>query len=109
VTDYFLDSDLFYIGREAEAGFFHMVLLETPAQKALLVFTSEALAKKLFPSHQVLALPKADPRAREEFFRAALKAGASEVWVDGLESTLRTSTQQALDYTLSLKTQTACL
>ena len=85
-----------------------MVLLETPTQKAVLVFTREDLAKKLFPNHQVLRLPKDDPRAKEEFFRAALNAGATEVWVDGLEANIKLPTQQALDYILSLKNQTAC-
>jgi hypothetical protein len=109
IQDYFLDGDLFYLGRETKAGLFHLVLLETPTQKVILVFKTEALAKKLFPNHQVLALPKDDPRAREEFFRAALNSGATEVWIDGLEPALRIPTQQALDYVLSLKTQTACL
>lgn len=106
---YFLDSDLFYLGRKAEADLFNMTLLETPIHKVLLVFTTEAIAKKFFPAHQVLALPKDDPRAREEFFRAALNAGATEVWVDGVEPMLKVPTQQALDYTLSLKNETACL
>jgi hypothetical protein len=108
VDDYFLDGDLFYLGREAEAGLFNLLLLETPTQKVLLVFTKADLAKKLFPNHQLLSLPKDDPRAREEFFRAALKAGATEVWVDGLEPTIKAPTQQALNYILSLKNQTAC-
>lgn len=106
---YFLDGDLFYLGKETEAGLFNMTLLETPTQKVLLVFTSRDIAKRLFPTHQVLALPKDDSRAREEFFRAALSAGATELWVDGVAATLRVPTQQALDYTLSLKNQSACL
>jgi hypothetical protein len=105
---YFLDGDLYYLGREAKEKF-AFVLLETSTRKVILVFTAEPLAKKQFPSYHVLALPEADPRAKEEFFRAALEAGATEVWVDGLESTLRMPTQQALDYMLSLKNQSACL
>jgi hypothetical protein len=108
VSAYFLDGDLFYLGREAEAGVFSMLLLETPTRKVLLVFTNESLAKELFPDQHVLSLPKDDPRAKEEFFRAALKAGATEVWVDGLEPTIKVPTQQALDYILSFKTETAC-
>jgi hypothetical protein len=109
VSAYFLDGDLYYLGKETKASLFHLVLLETPTQKVIPVFTSEMLAKKLFPTHHVLALPKDDPRAKEEFFRAALRAGATDVWVDGLEPTLRIPTQQALDYILSLKNQSACL
>lgn len=108
MSDYFLDSDLFYLGKETEAGLFHIMLLETSTQKVILVFTSKDLAKKLFPSHQILALPKDDPRAKEEFFRAVLNAGATELWVDGLEAILKLPVQQALDYILSLKNQTAC-
>jgi hypothetical protein len=108
VSDYFLDGDLFYLGRESKADLFHLVLLETPTQKVILVFTKENLAQKLFPNHQILSLPKDDPRAKEEFFRAVLNAGATELWVDGLETILKLPAQQALDYILSLKNQTAC-
>ncbi len=108
MREYFLDGDLFYLGRETKAGLFNIVVLETPTTKAVLVFTSEDTAKKLFPDYHVLYLCKDDPRAKEEFFRAALNAGATEVWVDGLEPTLRIPTQQALDYILSLKNETAC-
>jgi hypothetical protein len=105
---YFLDGDLFYLGKEAR-GKFEFVLLETPSTKAIPVFTNQDLARA-FSNHQVLSLPNNDPRAREEFFRAALKAGATEVWVDveGLEPSERIPTRQALDYVLSLKNQTAC-
>jgi hypothetical protein len=114
--DYFLDGDLFYLGKETEAGLFSMMLLETPtrsepgrtSQKVLLVFTSEALAKKLVSEHQVLRLAKDDPRAKEEFFRAAITAGATEVWVNSLTPIIKIPTQQALDYVLSFKTETAC-
>jgi hypothetical protein len=106
--DYFLDGDLFYLGKETEAGLFSMMLLETPTQKVLLVFTSEALAKKLVSEHQVLRLAKDDPRAKEEFFRAAITAGATEVWVNSLTPIIKIPTQQALDYVLSFKTETAC-
>jgi hypothetical protein len=105
---YFLDGDLFYLGKEAK-GKFEFVLLETPTHNVILVFTSQELAKQRFPDYSVLALPKDDPRAREEFFRAALAAGASKVWVDGLEPAMHIPTRQALDYILSLKNQTACL
>jgi hypothetical protein len=107
---YFLDGDLFYLGKEAQ-GKFEFVLLETLSSKAILVFTNQDLARAFNKHHQVLPLPKDDPRAREEFFRAALKAGASEVWVDveRLEPTQRIPTQQALNYILSLKNQSACL
>jgi hypothetical protein len=105
---YFLDDDLFYLGKESK-GKFEFVLLETPTHKVILVFTKQDLAKQHFSDYSVLSLPKDDPRAREEFFRAALAAGVSEVWVDGLEPVLRLPTQQALDYILSLKNQTACL
>jgi hypothetical protein len=108
VSDYFLDGDLFYLGRETDTSSFQLLLLETPTQKVILVFTSKGIAKKLFPTHQILALPKNDPRSKEEFFRAALNAGATEIWVDGLEPTLHLPTQQALEYILSLKNQTAC-
>jgi hypothetical protein len=106
---YFLDGDLFYLGKEAQ-GKFEFVLLETPSHKAVPVFTKQDLARA-FSNHQVLPLPKDDPRAREEFFRAALNVGVTEVWVDvkRLEPTQRIPTQQALSYVLSLKNQSACL
>jgi hypothetical protein len=111
VSDYFLEGDLFYLGRDTSATTFNLVLLETPLTKAVLVFTNALLAKQASRSHHVLTLPQNDPRAKEEFFRAALNAGATEVWVDtnGLEPTLQIPTQQALDYILSLKNQSACL
>jgi hypothetical protein len=105
---YFLDGDLYYLGREAKEKF-AFVLLEASTRKVILVFTNQDIAQQHFPHYSVLALPKDDPRAREEFFRAVLDAGASEVWVDGLEPILRIPTQQALDYILSLKSQSACL
>jgi hypothetical protein len=107
---YFLDGDLFYLGKEAQ-GKFEFVLLETPSSKAILVFTNQDSARAFNNDHQVLPLPKDDPRAREEFFRAALNGGANEVWVDveRLEPTQRIPTQQALNYILSLKNQSACL
>jgi hypothetical protein len=110
VRDYFLDGDLFYLGKEAQ-GRFEFVLLETSSTKAIPVFTSQELTQRFSKHHQVLILPKDDPRAREEFFHAVLSAGANEVWVDvaRLEPTQRIPTQQALDYILSLKNQSACL
>ena len=109
MREYFLDGDLFYLGKEAQ-GTFNFLLLETPSAIAIPVFTTRELAQKFNNHHQVLSLPKDDPRAREEFFRAALNSGASEVWVDveRLEPSQHIPTQQALNYVLSLKNQTAC-
>jgi hypothetical protein len=108
MPSYFLDGDLFYLGKEAQ-GEFNFLLLETPMHKVIPVFTSQELAQKFNKHHHVLSLSKDDPRAREEFFRAAFNAGATEVWVDSLEPTECLPTQQALDYILSLKNQSACL
>jgi hypothetical protein len=111
VSNYFLDGDLFYLGRDTSATTFNLVLLETPLTKAVLVFTSAALAQQTSRNHHLLTLPHNGPRAKEEFFRAALNAGATEVWVDtdGLEPTLHIPIEQALDYIFSLKNQSACL
>jgi hypothetical protein len=112
VSEYFLDGDLFYLGRDDQPGVFNFLVLETDTlktdTKVCLVFTSQAIAEKVFPNHTVLTLNKSDPRAKEEFFRAALSVGASEVWVDSLEPMQRIPTLQALYYILSLKNQTAC-
>ncbi len=108
MNNYFLDGDLFYLGGKTETGLFKITLLETSTQKVVVVLTREDIARNLFPNHTILPLAKDDPRAKEEFFRAALKAGATEVWVDALEPSLKVSTQQALNYILSFKTETAC-
>jgi hypothetical protein len=109
-VNYFLDGDLFYLGKEARDKF-NFLLLEPPTHKVIPVFTNQELARAFDKHHQVLSLPKDDPRAREEFFRAALSGGATEVWVDveRLEPSERIPTQQALHYILSLKNQSACL
>jgi hypothetical protein len=90
------------------------VSLRLSNKKVSLVFTDQVLASQIFPMYSILLLAKNDPRAKEEFFRAVLSSGATEIWVDvrereELEPTQYIPTQQALDYILSLKNQSACL
>lgn len=106
---YFLDSALFYLGEDLEGNRFRLNLLETSTHKVLLLFTSKDLARQLFPGQSILHLAKDDFRAREDVFRAALEAGACDIWLDSLQPHIRMSVQQALNYTLSFKNQRACL
>ncbi|MGL4610394.1 MAG: hypothetical protein ACRCYY_12075 [Trueperaceae bacterium] len=108
MSDYFLDGNLFYLGQETDTGGFAVVLLETANKKAFPIFTQQDVAQQLFPDQSISCLHKDDPRAKEECFRAVLNAGATEVWVDGLQPTTVLPLEQALHYILSFKNQSAC-
>lgn len=111
---HYLDGALHYLGREHAEGI-EIVLLEGPKGKAVPVFTQAEHAQHHTTSLKVTVqtLPAEDFRAKEEFLRAALQAGAALLWLEPHPETLEPAeehlTQRALNYVLSFKNEAACL
>jgi hypothetical protein len=115
MVPYFLDTTLYTLGRESPHGV-KLVLLEAPGGKAVLLFTREQPARhhaNQLPGVTLHTLGAEDFRAKEEFLRAALQAGAALLWLEPHPHTLEPAevhlTQRALNYVLSFKNEASCL
>ena len=110
-----LDNPLFYLGRNLDQAAFDFVMLQGETHKGVPVFQEVALASK-----HLANLPKEvsvhaldDHRAKEEFLRAALHQGVTQLWfdvdVDSLGPAYTQPLAEALFYVLSFKREAACL
>ena len=111
-----LDSAWFYPGRERGDGF-AIAVLSLPEGAAAPLFTSAAMASTLLsraePGTELLEIPAADWRAKEEWLRAAIAQECAIVAADldarSLEPAATLDLELALGYVLSQKRATACL
>ena len=109
-----LDNPLYYLGRNLDQAAFDFVMLQGETHKGVLVFREVALA-----SEHLTNLPEVsvhtldDHRAKEEFLRAALQQGVTQLWFDvdvgSLEPAHTQPLAEALFYVLSFKREAACL
>ena len=116
-----LDNTLYYLGRNTEdtLNVFDFVMVELGANerdvKAVLLFQEVGLAKTHLETlpEEVGVQPLDDMRAKEEFLRAALQQGVTQVWfgteAGSLEPKKVQPLAEALFYVLSFKREAACL
>ena len=110
-----LDNPLFYLGRNLSNGAFDFVMLQGEMHKGVLVFQEVALASKHLRNspQEVSVHALEDHRAKEEFLRAALHQGVTQLWFDvdvgNLEPAHTQPLAEALFYVLSFKREGACL
>lgn len=120
MAHYPLDGELFYLGRDVP-GVIDLLMLKTERAKAVLLFSSEALAQAHLASLEpaletrmrLHRLEADDFRAKEEVCLAGLAQGAVELWfdvqADSLEPSSRQPLPRALAYIRSFKNETTCL
>ena len=110
-----LNNTLYYLERSPNRAAFNLATLQRGNDKGALVFQEVALA-----SEHLKNLPKEvavrtldDERTKEEFLRAALQRGATQLWFDvdaqSLEPRAVQPLAEALFYILSFKREAACL
>ncbi len=109
-----LDHSLYYLGRNPSSSAFDFVMLHE-RHKSVLVFRDIALASAHLHNlpEEVSVHTLEDFRAKEEFLRAALQQGVTQLWFDvdaaSLEPKYTQPLAEALFYVLSFKREVACL
>ena len=110
-----LNNTLYYLGRNLKSGAFDFVMLQAREDRGVLVFQEVALASKHLRNlpEEVGVHALEDYRAKEEFVRAALQQGVTQLWFDvdaeSLEPIHTRPLAEALFYVLSFKREVACL
>ena len=110
-----LDNTLYYLGRNAGDAVFDFVMMQAGHDKAALLFQEVSLAEAHLAQlpGEVSVQSLDDMRAKEEFLRAALKQGVTQLWFDtdaeSLEPQRVQPLAEALFYILSFKREAACL
>ena len=111
-----LDRDWYYLGLPADEGFAALQVV-SGGSAAVPVYSDAERARALLgraPSGVTVERLQADDlRAKEEWLRAALTAGAAELLADPAASTMEPAgtlpLRLALGYILSFRRETACL
>ena len=109
-----LDHPLYYLGRNVDPAVFDFVMVQREGNKAVLLFREITLAEQhLEHLLEVSVHTLDDARSKEEFLRAALRQGVTQLWFDvevgSLEPRITQPLAEALFYILSFKREAACL
>ena len=110
-----LDDPLYYLERNVDAAVFDFVMVQREGNKAVLLFREVTLAEQHLAHlpREVSVHMLDDARSKEEFLRAALQQGVTQLWFDvevgSLEPQRTQPLAEALFYILSFKREAACL
>ena len=108
-----LDNTLYYLGRDTKDAVFDFVMMQGRAKVALLFQEVNLAEVHLAQLPEVSVQTLDDLRAKEEFLRAALQQGVTQVWFDtdaqSLEPQRVQPLAEALFYILSFRREAACL